>query len=825
MSVTSNTGLSGGLYISATGVNAQSAAIAKASQHIANANTTGFKKDEIQFLTLINGSDSGVETSVMHRIDEQGALQQTGIDTDLAIAGNGMFVVNGSTDGDGEILYTRSGAFREDAKGNLKNAAGYYLYAWPLDAEDRLPGASGNIVYPTSNNLMTSLEAVNLRTVGSRVEATSQINLGINLNATEKVLQGPGATFSPIKTSVNSGVGIGQILVPNSNLIAGDNFTIATPSKTNVYTYGGLSQSANISSGILGATTADAPFTTATNGQQFSISNSQLGTLTFTYVASSPTTTSGQFNSLSTLVTAINEATGLTARISGDNVYISDVDANQSLTFANIGGGTLLTSLGFNNVAAAGTALSNNGIASTVDITTGVLGATTATSDFSGATTGDGFSITIPTTPVPTTITLPYSSTVPTPVGSFNNLTELKDLINGTYGGSLSAGIEDNVLNITPVDPTYTMTFANTGGGTSDFVGNLGLQNTTVSVVPIQRFNTLKGLEHMISLTSDLNYIAKGTNSNAQLTIYNKDPLSTVEFSYTRPANSSSHNILKELGVTSDSLIGPAYQATSATANMAGGEVASQFSYNMQIFDPLGATHDFKVGFVKTNVNTWAAEVYSLNPSEIIGRADGLVASGTIVFNGDGSLGNVSNSLSDPIALVWSNGAAESEVTVNWGTAGVMATAGSTLTLGEKDGMQQVAGDYDVAFAEINGLSPSALSSVEISEDGFISANYTNGLSEKLYKIPLVDFPNFNGLDALAYNVYRGTQASGQYSLKECGKGGVGLINSGALEQSTVELTDELRNLIMNQRYLEANITALTACDNALKNVNQRLGN
>src|SRR5690606_28422843 len=139
------------------------------------------------FSTLVTNTGStssfsagGVQSDSRQVVDQQGLIQGSGVGTDLAITGNGMFAVNTDSDGSGESLYTRAGSFRGDERGFFKNSSGFYLLAWPLDSEGRLPGETVNL-NTTSNALIDSLEAVNIRSLGGVATATTTVDFGINL--------------------------------------------------------------------------------------------------------------------------------------------------------------------------------------------------------------------------------------------------------------------------------------------------------------------------------------------------------------------------------------------------------------------------------------------------------------------------------------------------------------------------------------------------------------------------------------------------------------------------------------------------------------------
>ena len=125
----------GVLKTSVSGMNAQSARLASGANNIANSDTTGYKRVSTEFSSLIPHSCTGrvgsgsVLTHVRNEISTQGALEYTASVTDLAITGEGFFVVS---DEAGTATLTRAGAFVPNADGELVNSAGYYLMGYPV---------------------------------------------------------------------------------------------------------------------------------------------------------------------------------------------------------------------------------------------------------------------------------------------------------------------------------------------------------------------------------------------------------------------------------------------------------------------------------------------------------------------------------------------------------------------------------------------------------------------------------------------------------------------------------------------------------------------
>ncbi|RYE17918.1 MAG: hypothetical protein EOP45_14950, partial [Sphingobacteriaceae bacterium] len=275
--------------------------------------------------------------------------------SDIAINGSGFMVVNSEADGRGITLYTRSGSFRNDAKGNYVNSAGYTLMGWPLDNESRLPGENGNS-NTTPSSLLTSLAPVNVKSITGSASGTTTVSLGINLNETQKILQGSGEMISfASSATANYNISSTDPISPENNtpniLNISDILTLtpSDPGTTYNFIYGGISRGNDINQGILGASTSQANFAGALDGQGFTITING-NTTNYTYQSTNPIAANGQFNTPANLVAAINQTSGIHARIATDNtgsrIIITPTDANMAMSFADTNGGSFVTAVG-----------------------------------------------------------------------------------------------------------------------------------------------------------------------------------------------------------------------------------------------------------------------------------------------------------------------------------------------------------------------------------------------------------------------------------------------------------------------------------------------
>lgn len=842
--------LYGALYASVAGLTSQSNRLGVISDNIANVNTVGYKSAVSTFEGLVTGSGNvsaytpgGVLGGSQSLITTQGLLQTTTSPTDIAISGQGFFVTNQKADQTGEVLYTRAGSFTQNAQGDFVNVAGLFLQAWPLDRNGLLPGEPGNLNTVSSANL-SSLETVNVQNLAGTAAATTLVEIGANLKSSQKVLAGANGVADmdaldtdnfPLKakdlivpTAVNSIVrGVDRINVSTGTNSAGFN-----------YTYGGLTQSRNITNGANTdyTTSLKAATRPANAGAGFDTTN---GSNVITVRA----TGHGLADDDAITFSAFPQATlsGVPASVFLSNQFKVDViDANNfritlpvgttppnATTGAPIGDATIRTRPYAGNIFDA------------TNPSSPLLGVTGTS-----AIDPNALSFTI-FTPASGTVKFTYVPSTPNAtIGQFNTLNNLADAINATPG--LSARVVDNVsLWIGATDATQVVQFANTQSTSSggppattpvlaglDWVRELGLQDVAAGA---NRFSSLSSLAALVNSSAGLTAAVENPLATSNVKISVVDPTDTISFT---DVAGSTGSLISQLGLgasqnsgvvtlLSVGPTGPAYNPQSASNNMASGAIAPQFSRPVTVYDGLGTAHSLNVAFAKLQNNTWAVEIYAQPASDITPSTstliNGQIATGTLTFNGDGSLQNVSTSLTAALNINWTNGSISSAVSFDWGTQGLpFGTPGATQ-IGQTDGLSQFDSGYNVAFVNQNGAPVGQLSAISIDENGFITASYNNGETQRLYKIPLASFTDPNLLAAASGNSYAQSNGSGIVNLKQAGDSGVGSISAGALESSNVELASQLTDMIIAQRAYQANSKVIQTADELLQALD-RLG-
>ncbi|MFD1695827.1 flagellar hook protein FlgE [Roseibium aestuarii] len=169
-------GLYGVMRTGVSGMNAQSSKLGTVADNIANSSTTGYKRAQTEFSSMILSqgagtyNSGGVEAKTLYAISEQGALSYTTSSLNLAVDGNGFFVV-ANKEGLNPAL-TRAGAFVPDGEGFLVNSAGYYLQGYPV--------TNGAAPAPVANGL-GGMEAVNISQSQLEAVPTSSGKLWANV--------------------------------------------------------------------------------------------------------------------------------------------------------------------------------------------------------------------------------------------------------------------------------------------------------------------------------------------------------------------------------------------------------------------------------------------------------------------------------------------------------------------------------------------------------------------------------------------------------------------------------------------------------------------
>ncbi|MGG7516284.1 flagellar hook protein FlgE [Allorhizobium undicola] len=174
--------LTGSMNAAVSGLKAQSAKLSTTSDNVANSSTTGYKRSETSFSSMVTaGEGSGVSSTTTQTVSEEGSYESTSSDTDLAISGDGYFVVQDSS---GNVFLTRAGDFTEDENGYLVNSAGYTLLGYSYEN-----GEPASVI-----NGFDGLEPVKVTDTSVSASATTSGTLDGNLDSSATAVTGDTAS-------------------------------------------------------------------------------------------------------------------------------------------------------------------------------------------------------------------------------------------------------------------------------------------------------------------------------------------------------------------------------------------------------------------------------------------------------------------------------------------------------------------------------------------------------------------------------------------------------------------------------------------------------
>ena len=215
-----------------------------------------------------------------------------------------------------------------------------------------------------------------------------------------------------------------------------------------------------------------------------------------------------------------------------------------------------------------------------------------------------------------------------------------------------------------------------------------------------------------------------------------------------------------------------------------------QGATSMSVYDSLGNAHTLSMYFVKTAANSW--DVFSANDGVQVGTGP----VGSIGFNTNGS---VSSAPTIGLTVPVTTGAKDMVLTLDLGSS------------------TQFGSDFGVNQISQNGYGAGKLSGFVVGGDGLVMGRYSNGQTRAQGQIALTNFTNPQGLQALGANQWAESGSSGPPLTSAPGTGNLGVLQSGALESSNVDLTAELVDLITAQRVYQANAQTIKTQDSVLQ--------
>lgn len=849
------------LWSGVSGLQAHQVAMDVEGNNISNVNTTGFKYSRADFGTMFSqtvkiataptdgrgGSNPlqiglGVSVSSTTRIHSQGSVQTTDKNTDVAINGDGFFMV--SDDGGLTNYLTRSGDFKLDAYGNFVNNAGFVVQGWNINWDTQSIDSSR-----TPQNIFIDPGMHIPAAKSTEVAIKANLNSGLNIGTASRPLYSldsvHGFNQKTGETKDENDTGTTQFYTTSKNAVEVTEKGVDAGSLFNAN-----GQGLNLRDGQgIWVSYADAKYSTNQLGfNAFDPNLHQNQTAAFwgngnqktrlDIVINGVVIQNDTIGSIDEAIAYINtftaptdarQGTGVRAVKNADGSGIDFVNDNADGTTDNMKNINLVVNA--NNTAGEAWTATWNAATNTFNQYTQIQQNNASLWTATGGQAGTQNNLTGGrSAQIITAHKYIYSSSPQTlppmynPDGGFN-------YIPGT--------------NAQP--PAWNGTDAATIGSQNYYnaVMNGSLLNTN-----IRTFHTTEDLRELLQRDARYGvdydgsgkFAAADVNENVKVVVNSSGAFSLTNVNKTSnsptltapggqgPLNFGPHNMNFNITAYTDE------RGTVSTNDAftkifkgldgsfpAGNQVKqsellklSAFSAGLEIYDSLGSKHTLELQFVKQSTtqdggNEWQMIIRVPEPAEIntTGEGPNNIIVGTARFNNDGSLSNY-----NPRTINFSpnNGAAPNQqIKLSFGTSGsndglVSSNSASTLTGQATDGYTS------------GNLKPDA---IRVDDKGNILGEFTNGKTFAVAKIAMASVANNSGLEEIGGNLFKVTANSGAIVVGEAGTGGRGEMKTSALEMSNVDLSRSLTELIIIQRGYQANSKTISTSDQMLQTLIQ----
>ncbi|MBU0643728.1 MAG: flagellar hook protein FlgE [Alphaproteobacteria bacterium] len=269
---------------------------------------------------------------------------------------------------------------------------------------------------------------------------------------------------------------------------------------------------------------------------------------------------------------------------------------------------------------------------------------------------------------------------------------------------------------------------------------------------------------------------------------------------------------LEPVVINSNQTAGDPTTKINLGVNLPAEDATEVLPLSVEYFGNLGTSESLNVTFTPDAVapNTW---VMSITDSASAGA---IIGEYTIVFDDSrgsgGTLSTVTPTVNNPAAATYN---------ATDGTLALMVDGGPIeMTIGkpgDTNGLTQLSDTFAPTSITKDGSPVGNLTSVEIADNGYVTATYDTGFTRTIYQIPLVDVPNANGLTSLGNQTYQVSPDSGSFFLWDAGDGPTGTIEGFAREGSTTDVAAELTDLIQTQRAYSSNAKVIQTVDEMLQ--------
>ncbi|MBI4925548.1 MAG: flagellar hook-basal body complex protein, partial [Bdellovibrio sp.] len=240
-------------------------------------------------------------------------------------------------------------------------------------------------------------------------------------------------------------------------------------------------------------------------------------------------------------------------------------------------------------------------------------------------------------------------------------------------------------------------------------------------------------------------------------------------------------------------------------------EMTSHYATGVTVYDSAGTAHVVTLFFNKVDNGKWVWRAMAKGEDVVDGKKDTLVeqANGTLTFDTDGKL---MEQTVDKSEFNFSKGALPNQnITFHFGDDKSKGGTGIQVT--------QYGTGSEIYKALQDGYTAGTLAGLSFSDDGMLTAIYTNGQNINLAQAAIGKFENPEGLFKVGQNRYRESRLSGQPTLGAPQTGGRGSISSKTIESSTTDIANEFINLITAQRNFQANSRVISVADDMMHEV------
>ncbi|MCV3446784.1 flagellar hook protein FlgE [Campylobacter lari] len=785
------------LWAGVSGLQAHQYAMDVEGNNIANVNTFGFKYSRADFSTLMSqtskiatapdgnlggknpmqvGLGAGVNSTT--RIHSQGNIQTTDKNTDMAINGDGFFIV--SNDGGTTQYYTRAGDFKTDAVGNFVDNNGYTVQGWNYNQETGQIDSStsvGDIVIPPG----MSMPARPSSSVKLTANLDSGNTLGMNASAKRPIY----ALDSVHGMRTDTGTAIDENDTGHTEFYttskSGAQVTEKGVDMGVVFNAQGEGLNLRDGQGIwVSYKEAKWSSGTAFNADLPADQNNFQPNTDYTFWGFTDTNGTQQPATLDIVINGVQ----ITATGVGKDTFLNAINAKTAETGV---------------------------VASIVD------GKMTFTNDNSTGTTAKSKNLNI-------TIGANNTAGQPIRVGATIN-----DATPPAPGNALLGGTNGPISVITAHEYIYSSNNVDIGANPK-----ADDTDTWPDMNGQRLFHTTEDLRELLqrdaryAVDYDGNGQREAADANAAVEVVVE---SDGRFKITNPKEPNAKDMtFKVTGysnetnkIATNDKFTAMFSALDGNFNAGNNEKYSQDMYlsahtaSIEIFDSLGTRHELTVQFTKQSKTAdggaeWSIIISVPEPAEINFSGDGApgnIVVGNLRFGNDGSLQSYTPNV---LNFTGNNGSKPDQVIkLDFGTTGGF------------DGLTSYDKDSATTKQETDGytggnLKPDAL---RTDENGYIYGEFTNGKTLALAKVALATFPNNMGLEEMGNNLFKATANSGSPTIGHAGEGGRGGLKGSAIEMSNVDLSRALTELIVIQRGYQANSKTITTSDQLLNTLLQ----